>query len=205
VSVDRFLGTRDRSWGVRQIGAQDPQPHAPAAIPQFYWLWAPLNFDDAVFLYDVNQDRAGQPWHESAFLGAIGDVDAEPLVDASSSVLYRRCTRHAQSAELRMQRRGGAEIEIALEPSLQFSMSGIGYFHPEWGHGSYTGEDRTGYDVYDLGAIDETEPMHLHVQAPCRARLREGGRTRDGIGVLEQLVIGPHDPSGFRELLDGAR
>jgi len=204
VSADRFLGTRDRSWGVRQIGAQDPQPHAPAAIPQFYWLWAPLNFDDAVFLYDVNQDRVGQAWHESAFLGAIGDADAEPLVDASSSVLYRRGTRHAQSAALRMRRRGGAEIEIALEPSLQFSMSGIGYFHPEWGHGSYTGEDRTGYDVYDLGAIDETEPMHLHVQALCRARLREGGRTRDGIGVLEQLVIGPHDPSGFRELLDGA-
>ena len=31
VRPERFLGTRDRSWGVRQIGAQDPQPHAPLA------------------------------------------------------------------------------------------------------------------------------------------------------------------------------
>jgi len=205
VRPERFLGTRDRSWGVRQIGAQDPQPHAPAAIPQFYWLWAPLNFDDAVFLYDVNQDQAGATWHKSAFLGGLGDVDAEELAEASSVVAFRRGTRHAESAVLNLRRRTGAEIEIALEPSLQFSMSGIGYFHPEWGHGVYTGEDRTGYDVYDLGSLDENQPIHLHVQALCRARLREEGRTREGVGVLEQLIIGPHEPSGFRELLDGAR
>jgi hypothetical protein len=27
---------------------------------------------------------------------------------------------------------------------------------------------------------------------------------REGIGVLEQLVIGPHAPSGFRSIIDGA-
>jgi hypothetical protein len=25
-----------------------------------------------------------------------------------------------------------------------------------------------------------------------------------GVGVLEQLVIGPHEPSGFTEFFDGA-
>ncbi len=84
-------------------------------------------------------------------------------------------------------------------------MSGIGYFHPEWGHGSYTGADRTGYDVYEPGTVDETSPLHLHVQAFVHATLREGGRSRRGVGVLEQLILGPHEPSGFRELLDGAR
>jgi hypothetical protein len=29
--------------------------------------------------------------------------------------------------------------------------------------------------------------------------------TQVGLGVLEQLVIGPHVPSGFTELLDLAR
>jgi len=202
VRADRFLGTRDRSWGVRQIGAQDPQPHAPAVMPQFYWLWAPLNFDDAVFLYDVNQEASGEPWHQAAFLGGLGEVEAEPMAAATSRLVFRPGTRHAKAAELHLRRRSGAEIEITLEPAYQFSMSGLGYFHPEWGHGVYTGEDRTGFDVYDLGAVDETSPLHLHVQAFCRARLREGGRTRDGVGVLEQLILGPHEPSGFRELLD---
>ena len=202
---ESVLGTRDRSWGVRQVGAQDPQPHAPAALPQFYWLWAPLNFDDAVFLYDVNQDAAGEAWHESAFLGALGEVEAEAMAWADSRVAFKSGTRHAKSAVLRLRRRSGSEIEIALEPQFQFSMAGLGYFNPEWGHGAYSGEDRTGYDVYDLGAIDEREALHLHVQAFCRARLSEGGRTKQGIGVLEQLVLGAHQPSGFRELLDGAR
>ena len=84
-------------------------------------------------------------------------------------------------------------------------MSGLGYFHPEWGHGVYTGHDRTGFDVYDIASIDETAPLHLHVQAFSRARMREAGRVREGIGVLEQLVLGPHEPSGLRELLDPAR
>jgi hypothetical protein len=38
------------------------------------------------------------------------------------------------------------------------------------------------------------------VQQLCRARWGQ----REGFGVLEQLVIGPHRPSGFRSLLDGA-
>jgi hypothetical protein len=81
-------------------------------------------------------------------------------------------------------------------------MSGLGYFNPEWGHGAYTGEDRSGYDVYDLAAMDETLPPNLHVQAFCRARMTEGGRSREGVGVLEQLILGPHAPSGFRGLVD---
>jgi hypothetical protein len=190
---------------VRQIGAQDPQPHAPAVVPQFYWLWAPLNFDDAVFLFDVNQDATGDCWHQSAFLGSLGDVEAEAMAAASSSVEFKPGTRHAKSATLQLRRRSGGEIEVSLEPTYQFSMSGIGYFHPEWGHGFYTGVDRAGYDVYEPGTVDETSPLHLHVQAFVRATLREGGRTRQGIGVLEQLILGPHEPSGFRDLLDGAR
>ena len=33
-------------------------------------------------------------------------------------------------------------------------------------------------------------------------RAKWEGRT--GLGVLEQLVVGPHNPSGFTGLLDGA-
>jgi hypothetical protein len=205
VRPQRFLGTRDRSWGVRQIGAQDPQPYAPFVAPQFYWLWAPLNFDDAVFLYDVNQDATGEPWHQSAFLGGLGDVEAEAMAASSSRVVFKTGTRHAKTAEIRFRRRDGREVEVQLRPVYQFSMSGLGYFHPEWGHGIYTGEDRTGYDAYDLSSVDETQPLHLHVQAFCRARLQEAGRVKEGIGVLEQLILGPHEPSGFGELLDGAR
>ena len=41
----------------------------------------------------------------------------------------------------------------------------------------------------------------VHVQQVVRGRMGE----REGIGVLEQLCLGPHAPSGFTEFLDGAR
>ena len=39
---------------------------------------------------------------------------------------------------------------------------------------------------------------HLHVQALCRATLGD----RVGVGVLEQLAFGAHEPSGWTGLND---
>ncbi len=113
----------------------------------------------------------------------------------------RRACRSSRGHGTREARRSTCGEEVvarswsALEPSFQFSMSGIGYFHPEWGHGSYTGEDRTGYDVYEPGTVDETSPLHMHVQAFCRATLREGGRSVEGRGSS-----GAADPRAPRAL-----
>jgi hypothetical protein len=46
--------------------------------------------------------------------------------------------------------------------------------------------------------------MFLHVQAFVTARLAGPDGERVGAGVLEQLVIGPHAPSGFKDILDPA-
>jgi hypothetical protein len=79
-------------------------------------------------------------------------------------------------------------------------MVGLGYMHPEWGHGTWQGEEALHHDAWSLAGLDPLEPRHLHVQQLCHARLG----TREGVGVLEQLVIGPHGPSGLRSILDGA-
>ena len=79
-------------------------------------------------------------------------------------------------------------------------MSGIGYLHPEWGHGSWHGELAETRDSIDLASVDPTDPTMVHIQQVCRATSRE----RSGVGVFEQLVIGPHVPSGFSGLTDGA-
>ena len=91
-----------------------------------------------------------------------------------------------------------------MTPRFNFYMSGIGYTHPEWGHGQYKGENALGYDSYDLAAVEENSPMFLHVQAFVTARLAGPDGERVGAGVLEQLVIGPHTPSGFKDTLDPA-
>jgi hypothetical protein len=208
LSRARILGCRDRSWGVRSVGERESG--APGPPPQYFWLWAPLQFDDCCTHFDVNEDAAGSRWH--AFGSLLPALSPEAPPDAAlpgaptemETVGYQidwlPGTRRARSARLLLTPAGGSVQEIALEPILTFQMLGIGYLHPEWGHGLWKGESAVAVERWRLDACPPLDPRHLHVQQLCRARM--GSRT--GIGILEQLVIGPHGPSGFRGLLDGA-
>ena len=63
-----------------------------------------------------------------------------------------------------------------------------------------------GYDTLDIAHVKVTEMHYLHVQAFCHATLKgPNGLVRDGRGVLEQLVIGAHQPSGFTGHADMAK
>jgi hypothetical protein len=204
VRPDLWRGTRDRSWGIRPVGKGDPQAPAPPAPAQFYWLWSPLNFDDAVTLYHVNADAEGVPWNTSGLICGIDGDAPRIMASVSSDVRFKRGTRHASSAEILFVNDDGAETQIELTPQYHFYMSGAGYMHPEWGHGMYRGELDVGYDCFSLDAVDEQDRLHLHVQAFVTATMYGAEGERTGCGVLEQLIIGAHRPSGLTGLLDPA-
>ena len=44
----------------------------------------------------------------------------------------------------------------------------------------------------------------MHIQALVTAELTDGGTTHRGLGVLEQLFVGPHAPTGLSGLMDPA-
>jgi hypothetical protein len=205
ITNDKYVGTRDRSWGIRPIGVQDPQPVLPETLPQFYWLWAPLNFDDCITLYDINDDPVGKPWHESGVIAPLGDAEPEAMASARSKIVFKSGTRHAKSAELFFQTEEGKDIKISIDPQYNFYMSGLGYVNPEWGHGIYKGDNVSAYDSIVLSDADPTSPMNLHIQAISKALMVDAdGNEKQGIGVFEQLILGPHAPSGFNELFDMA-
>jgi hypothetical protein len=204
IRPDKVTGTRDRSWGVRPIGLADPQPVAPPRPPQFYWLWAPLNFPDRFMLYHNNAEASGIPWNTASVLGALGDAEPVHMAKCGSQIAFKSGTRHAKSAVIETVAPDGGTWRAELTPHFNFYMSGIGYMHPEWGHGHYKGENALGYDTYELATVNENDPRFLHVQAFCTAKLTGPDTERTGSGVLEQLIIGPHAPSGFKEILDTA-
>jgi hypothetical protein len=205
ISTDRFLGTRDRSWGIRPIGAGDPQPFAPPSMLQFYWLWAPLHFDDCVTLYDINADADGSPWHQNAVIAPLGEGEPKKMASSESMLEFKAGTRHAKNATLVFRPNHQSKIQITLEPQFHFYMIGLGYLNPEWGHGIYKGDNVVGYESLDLNAVNDADPSNLHIQAFCRAFMTNGrSGERQGVGVLEQLIIGPHKPSGFKDLVDTA-
>ncbi|MDE1173481.1 MAG: hypothetical protein PW790_07390 [Parvibaculaceae bacterium] len=205
ITPDRFVGTRDRSWGVRPIGSPDAQPMAPAMPQQFYWLWAPLNFEDRITLYHVNDDADGLAWNQAGVMAGLGDAEPEHIAKAWSELKFKSGSRHATGATIHFQHQAGGESSIRLTPQWTFYMQGLGYGNPEWGHGMHKGELVVGYDEFKTADIKNCIPPNLHIQAFTKAELTlPDGSVRNGFGVLEQLIIGPHKPSGFKEVLDMA-
>ncbi|MBP7952481.1 MAG: hypothetical protein KAZ17_03245 [Sphingorhabdus sp.] len=203
---DGAFGTRDRSWGVRQIGAPDAQPVVPPVLPQFYWLWAPTNFPDLSLYAHVNEDQAGTAWNRRASLmmdGAEQDK-AVHLQDDRFHIDWQPGKRHANSARLEMRDASGRKHLVTWEPIDLFMMKGIGYGHSEWTHGGFKGELAAEREDFRPADLDPLMIPHLHIQHVARAKHEGGGAASEGIGLLEQLVIGPHDPSGFKGINDGA-
>lgn len=201
------LGTRDRSWGVRQIGAVDTQPVVPVALPQFYWLWAPTNFPNLALYAHVNEDEAGAPWNKRASLMMDGAEQgaAMHLADDRFEIDWQPGKRHASAARLFGKDATGREHLVSWKPIATFMMMGIGYSHPAWGHGGWKGEFVVEREDFRPDDLDPLAFQHLHIQAIATARHEGAGAASDGIGLVEQFVIGPHQPSGFEGLSDGAR
>jgi hypothetical protein len=209
IPINAMYGTKDRSWGVRPIGA--PAPAAPdLTLPQVFFLWAPINWDDACSHFlcfeRANGDRIVS---SQAVLDLIGTGDAVfgPEADArihhlaggTHEVRWAPGLRRSQGATLRLARHDGTEERIELEPLLTFRMRGLGYTHPEWGHGHWHGELAVGSEEHKVEELDNVEPWNLHVQQVMRARWGD----KVGLGVLEQLAFGDHHPSGLKGILDG--
>ena len=201
------VGTRDRSWGVRPIGAADAQPYAPAVAPGFFWQWTPLNFADRSIFFHINADAEGRPFNLRSVLvpdgaGADGHVE---IPDAALETVCVPGTRHPASGRLAISPPGESEIEILIEPVGRFQMRGIGYVSPTWGHGLYKGDRVVEREDIRFADLDPMAIDNLHVQFPSKVTFQQAGRpSASGIGVFEQLILGPYKPLGFTGMLDPA-
>ena len=216
VRAETTYGTRDRSWGVRPVG--EPEGGAPGklATPGVHWVWAPLQFDDVCTQYGTFQDPDGRPTQLSAcIVPRHATPDAVPAREdahremrrMSHATRFAAGTRWPESATLSFETREGEAVEIALEPIPgipRFHMHGIGYRHPEWGHGLWKGDLAVAGERWKLADVDPRDPVAIHAHTPVRARMTGLGRERTGIGTLETIPFGPHAPSGLTGILDGA-
>jgi len=204
----RTFGTKDRSWGIRPVGDPAP-PGAPStAMPQIFFVWAPLHWPDRCTHGSVFENAAGVPWHWDAMvlptyddpsdIPGIEDPATRALGGVEHELSFRPGSRRAQSAVLTLIDEGGKREAIDLEPLLCFRMKGIGYQHPEWGHGRWKGELAMAGESWRCDEADDTAYENQHVQQVVRAR--SGGD--EGIGVLEQIALGPHARYGLTGLLD---
>src|SRR6476620_11088215 len=137
IPIDGVSGTKDRSWGVRPVGPQ--VAGAPdTSLPQLFFLWAPINWDDCCTHFLCFERANGDRWVESqAILDVIAPTDAVFGPEAETRIRHLARTTHevrwapglrrSDGATLRMTRHDGSEERIELEPLLTFRMRGLGY------------------------------------------------------------------------------
>jgi len=209
VDEDTWRGTKDRSWGVRGVGERI-QIGAPTRPGGAFFLWAPLQWDDhithAVFFDEMDGRAIVREGIVAPLFATEADVPDElddvctPMATAIHRVEYQPGTRWARRAELDLIDARGGVRTITMDPQLRFQFKGLGYGHPSWRQGAWQGELEIAGESFDPLALDPLAVENIHVQQVVRVSDGE----RSGIGALEQIVIGPYEPAGFTEFLDGA-
>lgn len=205
-------GTRDRSWGIRPLAGATPAAPATGGQPGIFWAWAPVQFPSRSVHVALSEAPDGLPTLVgSAAVARTSGDDVLPesggLVtharDVQASFAWIPGTRVARRASFRLVQLGGRDdLTVDLEPVAKVFMRGAGYLNFDWQQGAWHDEVAVGGERLVHGDLDPaTDFTLLHVQHVCRVTSSLG---EQGVGVLEHLVIGPHLPSGFADIMDGA-
>lgn len=199
-------GTRDRSWGIRPVGEQLQVIRQPMPF-QVFWLWAPLHFEDRCTHLAFHEHEDGRRWLETALVldplaeGAspCGDEGVRECHNIRYHLEFEPGRREIRRADLWFDDPVEGETHIEVEKRFTFRMRGIGYWHPYWGHGSHHGQLETGRESVCLDDFDPTDFASIHLQNLVVAKMGD----RRGVGVVEQIALGPHHPTGLTGFLDG--
>jgi hypothetical protein len=203
VTPDAWLGSRDRSWGIRPVGEPEPlgrDAHLP--MQGFWWLYCPLWFDDFAVVVILQDSPDGYRTLNDAvrvFPGGRVQQLGWPRVEID----YRSGTRHPERARLHLTTPAGEPLLLEVETTTAVVLHvGAGYGgDPEWTHGQWKGADWAETAAYDLTDPEIAGRIPWGVtDHSARARLTGAdGREHLGHGLFEHASMGRHDPTGFAD------
>lgn len=204
------LGLKDRSWGIRPVGERHKGGAPLQVAAGSHFMWLPIHWGDHCSLLGLYENEQGHQWHtDQVFLPVYPSLDSLPgVVDPAQTIWqgrvhheleFRPGTRWARCAKMKMSHYSGESLKIEVEPVLTFFMKGLGYQHPEWGHGNWKGELAIDRESWVYEELDPMAHENLHIQQIVVARCGD----RVGHGVLEQVHLGPYAPYGFKGASDG--
>ena len=211
VDRDRWVGSRDRSWGIRPVG--EAVPAGKPADPPFegmWWLYLPLRFEEFCVVLMLQETPDGyRTLNDCTRTWKDGRV--EQLGWPRVEVRYASGTRTPTGATVTCATPDGKELVLEVTSRLAVPIHvGGGYGgDPDWSHGVWKGPgfvERVTYDLDDpaiagrfmIGVID-------HVgHAVARGAGIDSTAGAEGWGLFEHGVLGRHDPSGFRDWFDTA-
>jgi hypothetical protein len=205
VSDDRWVGTRDRSWGIRPLGESEPPGRwADEGDPAFgfWWTYVPLRFDDFAILIILQEDGDGtRTLNEAVRIWPAGSGrPPEQLGWPELDIHYKSGTRLPERATIHLTDRNRKPVTLEIDPLGFVALNcGPGYSgDPQWGHGQWRGRnwvERVNHDLADpsvLGLVQFGIVDHV-AHASC-----DGA---EGWGLFEHGVLGRHAPTGFTDFM----
>lgn len=202
--VQDWVGSRDRSWGIRPSGEADPAGRtADEPMEGFWWLYLPLRFEDFAIVVIVQEEPDGfRTLNDATRVFADGRV--EQLGWPRVEIDYHPGTRVPRGATLHLTTPTGEALVVEVESTTHIPLHlGCGYGgDSEWTHGQWRGRDWTSTSSYDhtdpevsgrtpWGVVDHA------ARATCNGS--------PGQGLFEHGSLGRHDPSGFSDWLSVAK
>jgi hypothetical protein len=203
VDPSTWVGTRDRSWGIRPSGDPDPAGRqAEMPLEGFWWLYVPLRFETFQLVLIVQEEPDGHRTLSHASR-TFADGRVEQLGWPRIEIDYRSGTRHPESARIHLTRPDGEPLVLEVETKLPLALHvGCGYGgDPDWAHGQWKGENWAESVVVDL-----TDPAVVP-RIPFGNIDHVGHAFCDGAegwGLFEHASIGAHAPSGFADVMSVA-
>jgi hypothetical protein len=203
VTPDLWIGSRDRSWGIRPVGEPEPPGRASDEPREgFWWLYVPLRFDDHAVIVIVQEDPDGTRTLSGAsrvWAGGRHEQLGWPEVDFT----YTPGTRHPERATIHLRTPDRKPLIIEVETLCGVALHvGAGYGgDPDWSHGQWKGRGWLESKVYDLDDPEVAGRVAFGVVDHVARATCEG---RPGWGLFEHATVGRHDPTGFSDWLSVA-
>lgn len=199
-----WIGSRDRSWGIRPVG--EAEPAGRPADPPFegmWWLYVPMAFDDFAIILIIQEEPSGfRSLNDCTRVWRDGRV--EQLGWPRVKIHYSSGTRIPTGATIEATDGAGAPLRLQVESKLPVPIHvGGGYGgDSDWLHGTWKGAGFTERRTYTM-----TDPAIIGraafgvIDHVGRAVCHERGREVEGWGLFEHGALGRHDPSGFEDWL----
>ncbi len=147
-----WIGSRDRSWGIRPIG--EPEPAGRPAHPPFegmWWLYVPMAFDDFAICLIIQEEPDGfRSLNDCTRIWRDGRV--EQLGWPRVKIHYTSGTRIPTGATIEATAQDGSPVRFDVESKLPVPIHvGGGYGgDSDWLHGMWKGEKFTERLTYDM-------------------------------------------------------
>ena len=206
IAVDpaTWIGSRDRSWGIRPVGESEPPGRARPTRRSsgMWWLYVPDRLRGLRDLPDHPGGARRLPGPQRLHPGLAG----RPGRAARLAARRRRLRLGHPDAQ---ERRGhcttpdGTPVTIEVESLLAVPIHvGGGYGgDPDWGHGQWKGAGlrRAGHLRHERPGRGRPGAVRPHRQRRPGGLARGGQGAVEGWGLYEHGVIGLHEPTGFTD------